>query len=260
MACKTTTHNKTLPAGRLYIGPADGTGEVLFAQVDSLSTTVAVETFEEFGGDGQLAELQIRKPTRVTRTGKTTGKAITKDNLARFFIAEVLDETSAATPVVAEPINAGAALVGGAWYQLGETAGRPSGIRNVGSVTIKSASGATTHALTTDYLLDPVLARFQVVAGGGLDGTVGVTAGYTPVASTWEHIETTDDLSATDVRLRWVADNLEGDNRDLFCACVSLIPSGDLQWKSAERNEVQALGFELAFLDTVYLDGRPVAS
>lgn len=260
MSCKTTTTKKVLPAGKLFIGPADGSGEVLFAQVDSLTTSVATEMFEEYGGDGQLAELQIRKPTRVTRTGACTGKAITADNLARFFVANASTLTSTATPVVGESINAAAALVGGAWYQLGETTARPSGIRNVGSVTIKSDSGATTHVAGTAYVLDATLARFQVVAGGTLDGEAAVTADYTPVASTWEHIETTDDLSATDVRLRWVADNLEGDNRDLFCGCVNMTPSGDLQWKSAERNEVQALSFELSFLGPVYIDGRPVAS
>lgn len=258
MGCKTTNHQKTLPAGKLYIGPADGSRETLFAQVDSLTTNTAVEIFEEYGGDGQLAELQVRKPTRVTRTGKTVGKAITAENLARWFVAAKSDLSTDATPVVAESIDAGAALVAGAWYQLGETVARPSGTRNVGSVAIKSASGATTHTLTTDYILDATLARFQIVAGGGLDGTAGVTADYTPVASSWEHIESIDDLTGTDVRFRWTADNLEGPNQDLFCPCVSMTPSGDLQWKSAQRIEVQALTFDFAFLGPVYIDGRPV--
>jgi hypothetical protein len=261
VSCEGVTSNKVLPAGSIYIGPADGSEEYLFAEVDSLGTTIKTEFFEEYGGSGDLLQLQMRAPTKVTRTGSLTGKSIVPRDLARYFIGAASSITTTATPVVDESIQAGAALIGGAWYQLGETSGRPSGVRNVGSVAIAYGAVPTTATLNTDYILDATLARFQVVEGGDLDGAEDVVVDYTPTASTWEHIATSADLAPANVRLRWIARNLGGSvNRDLFCPCVSMVPTGDLIWASAERNKVQALGFDLAFLGQIYIDGRPVAA
>jgi hypothetical protein len=133
-------------------------------------------------------------------------------------------------------------------------------VRNIGSVTIDYGAGPSEATVDTDYVLDATLGRFQVVAGGALDGAEDVTVDYTPVASTWERIATASDLYPAEVTLRFVADNLSGTNRDLYCPCVSMVPTGDLIWRSPQRDGVQELGFEMAFLGEVYIDGRPVAA
>jgi hypothetical protein len=259
MACTTSTTTRVMPHGQLYIGDASAAGEILLSEVDSLSVNISAEFAEDYGGDGKVLTRVARVPSRITRGGSTVAKSITAANLARFFVGAESTQTTAATPVAGESINAGDALVGGAWYQLGVSATRPSGVRNVGSVTIDYGSGPTEADIDDDYVLDATLGRFQVVAGGALDGAEDVTADYTPVASTWERIATASDLYPAEVTLRFVADNLSGTNRDLYCPCVSMVPTGDLIWRSPQRDGVQELGFELAFLGEVYIDGRPVA-
>ena len=259
MACTTSVTQRVMPHGRVFIGDASQAGEVLLSEVASLSLTISAEFAEDYGGDGKTLVRVARVPSRITRAGATVAKAITAANLSRFFVAASSTQTTAAVAVTDESINAGAALVAGAWYQLGVTAGRPSGIRNVGSVALRyGVAGGSTATLTDDYLLDTTLARLQVVAGGDLDGTAAVLADYTPVASTWERVATASDLSPAEVTLRYIADNLSGTNRDLYCPCVSMVPTGDLIWVSEARDGVQQLGFELAFLGDVYIDGRPV--
>jgi len=259
MACTTSTTTRVMPHGQLYIGDASAAGEILLSEVDSLSLSIAAEFSEDYGGDGKVLTRVARVANRITRSGATIAKSITAANLARFFVGATSTQTTAAVAVVAEPVNAGAALVGGAWYQLGATAERPSGVRNVGAVTIDYGEVPTEADVGDDYVLDATLGRFQVVVGGALDGAEDVTVDYTPVASNWERVATAADLYPAEVTLRFVADNLSGTNRDLYCPCVSMVPTGDLIWRSPARDGVQELGFELAFLGEVYIDGRPVA-
>lgn len=68
-----------------------------------------------------------------------------------------------------------------------------SGVRHYGisAVTVKSADGTTTHALTTDYTIDSENGLIKRVAGGGITALASVRVGYT-------YVDTTD-VSNSDV-------------------------------------------------------------
>jgi len=268
MPIKFASDALVLPSGLLLFDPFDAngnpTGEIELANSDVFSVNIANEKHEEYGGDGKVADKLLEFTTRINRGGNIEAKNITASGLELFLQATAGIKTTSAASEVAQPINGGNGVKQGRRYQLGViAASRPSGVRDVSNVAIKT--GGTTHTLNTDYVLDATMAWIYIVPGGGIADDTVITSDFDTLARSWEEIAT-DDLGAREGALRWIADNTSGVNRDLFAPRAVLNPSGDLSFKSAERNEVQKISFEVAFLKpddgirtAIYLNGRPYA-
>jgi hypothetical protein len=144
---------------------------------------------------------------------------------------------TAATP--ANITVSGATLAGGAdvtetitnvsrgkWYQLGETAEMPQGIREVGSVSIDGVADDS-------IILDAAAGRFyinpeadDVVDGDDLEVSYGLQAGIDDIV-----ISRTDKIEGS---MTFLANNAAGANDDYYWPYVRLMPDGDLSLKGDE--------------------------
>lgn len=107
-----------------------------------------------------------------------------------------------------------------------------------GTVTWRDM-GTILRVVTTDYLVDAASGRIYVVPGGGLALAIGYAAalatpvdlelyvGYTPASESRTRISSGSAGSVTGA-VRFIADNANGDNRDLYIASANLAPSGEL--------------------------------
>lgn len=262
MAITYSSSNKVLGAGRIFLDVlgADGVtydGERYLGDTPGFTVSIATDKVEDYTSDGALAEKDVNVTTKVTRTGKITCKNVDAANLALFVMGSAGSKTQAATPVADEAING---VKKGRFYQLGVTAGNPTGVRNVSVTAVTGPGGTPVYVAGTDYDADPVAARIYIKPGGGIADASNLLVDYTPVAGTREQIST-DSTGARFGRLRFIADNTVGVNRDLFGPRVQISPSGDLPFKS--RDAIMQMEFDVEFLAptdgsaALYLDGRP---
>lgn len=250
------TRNIVLGAGRIFFDEGPGAGELYIAETPGFGLNVASESVEIMSDDGPVAESLVNVTKSVSRNFSLTTKNITDDALALFVMGDKSTKTTTVATVPGKAINGGVALDGGRWYQLGVDSTHPAGIREIGSVAIKT--GGTTHALTTDYVLDADTGRIYVVPGGGCDGAI-CTSDYATTASSWSQVAS-NDTGAKRGALRFVADNTAGENRDVFIPDCVMEPNGELPFKS--RDNAQQMGFTVKVQKpddgraSVYINGR----
>lgn len=257
------TKNYVLGKGKLYFdrflpNTTTKTGERYFGNTTEFSITVASSTLDHYDSDQGVRQKDASVQTELNRTGVLTTDNMSDENIALFILGDISEVTQAADPVAGESLNAGNALVADMYYQLGATNANPSGVRGVSAVTITADPGgaATAAVAGTDYILDTDLARFQVVAGGALDG-VDAEAAYTPNANTRQQIKTS--AEAINGSLRFVATNPEGELKDVYIPSAQLTANGDWGLKGEEW---QQCSFNLSVnqlpgMAAIYVDGRP---
>ncbi len=253
--------NITLPAGYLFFDPMndDGSyeGEMLLADCPGFTINVTSESLEDYDADGPIAELNFDHTTKVTRKSTVEVKDMSLAALALFYIGDISSITTTAGPVVASAINGGEPVKAGRWYQLGVSSARPAGVRAIDTLVIKD-SVPTTYTVVDDYEQDLETGRIYIVPGGALDGKV-VTADFNTTDVAWDQLAS-NSLGAKRGRLRFIAHNARGTNRDLYAPDVVMSPNGDLAMKS--RDTVQKMGFSVAFqkpadgTPALYLNGR----
>ncbi len=252
------TSNKALGSGKIFFDLIDTagafTGERYLGDTPGFTASIATEKVEDYTSDGATAQKDVNVTTKVTRTAKITCKNVDADNLALFVMGGVSSVAQAAASVTGEVLSSAQP---GRFYQLG-AATDPNGARNVSAVGISDAA-PTTYTEGTDYDIDLVMGRIYILPGGTIVSGTDLLAAYTTTASTRERI-TSDSLGAKFGRLRFIADNTTGANRDLLGPRVELSPSGDIAWKS--RDTIQQMEFDAEFIATalpaLYIDGRPV--
>lgn len=256
-----TTRNIVLGSGRVFFDKFDAngdpTGELYMAETPGFELTVSPESTEIFSDDGPVAESLINVTKSVSRNFAITTKNITDQSLALFLIATAGSQTTSAGAETATAINGGKGVKQGHWYQLGVSAGRPTGVRAITTVAIKE--GVTAKTVDTDYVLDAALGRIYIVPGGGIDEGDILTADFTRTAVSWTEVAS-NDLGAAKGALRYVADNTAGENRDLYVPSCVLEPNGTAAFKS--RDTAQTLGFTVKVQkpsdgrSSVYVNGR----
>lgn len=107
-----------------------------------------------------------------------------------------------------------------------------------GTAVVKYIGTTGAFTLTTDYLLSAEAARVGIVAGGNLalacdlytevtEDYLSLNVDYTPAENTRQQI-TSSGAGAVSGQFRFVADNAEGDNRDLFISSCNLAADGEL--------------------------------
>jgi hypothetical protein len=142
-----------------------------------------------------------------------------------------------------------------------------------GTAVVKWMGSSTTFTVTTHYTLSAEAARIGVPA----DKNLGLAADlYYSIKGTRPNLRvdyTKDANSRTQIsssgsgavsgQFRFIADNAEGDNRDLFIASVNLSPNGELPFIT--ENTVAQATFDLGVNERdsstaqIIIDGRVAA-
>ena len=103
-------------------------------------------------------------------------------------------------------------------------------------------------------------ARVYIVPGGNI--TSGSTLKWSgDVAEATREVVSTSGKKAKRGKLRYIADNTTGENRNALIPLVELSPNGDLSFKS--RDNLQEMAFDLNIMtrtgyEQAYINGEPV--
>lgn len=257
-APQTISNNIVVGAGYVYFDEEDAngvlTGERYIGDTPGFTLNMTSEKIEVDSSDGPVAETLVSLVKKVTRLGNVTLRNIDMDNLATFVMGDTATVTQTATPVADEALT----VKQGRYYQLGASTTNPTGVRNVSSVTVDDATGAgTAYTVTDDYIVDAAMGRIYIVPGGGIADDATIYVDYTPAANSRTRIAT-NDLGAKRGAIRFMADNTNGTNRDVYIPLCEFGPSGDAAFK--DRDNPMELAFELNVLtrtgyEQVYIDG-----
>ncbi len=251
--------NHVLGRGKVYFdkyatGTTNTTGEMYFGNTPEFKVSIDSQSLDHFSSDEGIKEKDDSVQLQVDRKGNLVTDNISPENLALLFLGVKSLQSQAATPVTAEVLATVA--VADAWYQLGVTLANPSGVREVGTVTVtNSASTPVPWVLNTDYELDAVMGRIHILPGGGAVG-MAVQANYTPAAKT--RVRVISKGNTIEGALRFIAFNPAGTNVDYFMPRVKLTPNGDFDLKG---DDWQKMAFNIEILkkgtlDAIYMDGR----
>lgn len=100
----------------------------------------------------------------------------------------------------------------------------------------------------------------EVTDGAGTAAYLSLNVDYTPDANERVQVSSAA-LGSVTVQLRFVADNGEGDNNDLFIASCSMAPSGDMGFITGDDFGKAAFDIGANERDTgtpiIIIDGRP---
>lgn len=262
--------NDTAPilgAGYLYfdelLDETAGTykGERYLAETPDFELMSKVsQRVKEKSSDGPIATVLIDAPSEMEREGKFGLRNCKLDNLALFLVGTAGTVSTTAATLTAQVVNAGKGVYQGHWYQLGVTTDRPAGTKGVDDVSVKT--GQTTYDITDDYLLDEARGRIYIVPGGGIANGTVVTSDHKTTAVSWAQLVTVDTAPKRG-RLRFIAHNTQGADRDYWIPDVWLMADGSLKLKS--RTEIQSMGFTFsvqkpAGLADLYIDGQAAAT
>ena len=232
-----------VPAGKVYFDQfANGarTGERYLGSTTGAELTASTNDIQVFDPDYPVHQKLVDVATQADYAGQLTLQDMSLENAALYFMATIDTVAQTATPVAAEAINAGNAVVGGRWYQLGQTAANPGGARDVSAVAVKDAV-PTTYAVGTDYDVDLVRGRIYVytAAEGGSASGKALLVDYTPAANSRTRVRVDQFVQAFG-SLRFVADNTIGDNDDVYIPYCVMKPTGPYALKQTGNNNLTA--------------------
>lgn len=259
MPLHTHTKQYAILSGEMYFEPlVNGVyqGERYMGNSPSAELSIEPQKLDHYDADTNEVSKDFSFATRVDRTMALTLDDLSEENAMLFFSAAASTVTQTAVAVVDESI---AAVQLGRYYQLGQTTGNPTGVRNVGTVSVKV--GAVVKALTTDYLLDAVRGRVYIVPTGTIAAGATILVTYTPAANTRRRLASGAGTTV-EGRMRFLANNLAGANRDYYFPSVSITPSGSFQLKGGGENpQVGTLTLAVEILkpanaEAIYIDGE----
>jgi hypothetical protein len=232
------------------------TGERFIGNVTAFNISIESETLDHFDSTQGIRQKDDSVLLQINRTGAITTDNINSDNLSLFVQGSVATVTQTATPVVDYAING---VQRDRWYQLGQTAANPTGVRGVSAVTVTGLGGTPVYTLNTDYTVDLTLGRIYIPTTSTIAVNANILVDFTPAANTRDRISSAS-LGSIDGALRFVARNPKGPVRDIYIPYCSLTPSGELnfigeEWLTMAFNlEIQKLNDTT---EAIYLDGRP---
>lgn len=253
------TKQYAILSGEMYFEPlVNGVyqGERYLGNAPSAEITISPTKLDHYDSDANEVSKDFSFATRVDRTMALTLDDMSEENASLFFSATASDVPQVSTPVVDEPI---ADVQQGRYYQLGQNSGNPTGVRGVGSVVV--SVGVTAMTVTTDYLVDATRGRIYIVPGGGIANGDDLLVDYTPAVNTRRRLASGAGTTV-EGRMRFLANNLAGANRDYYFPSVSITPSGAFQLKGGGENPtVGTLGLEVEILkpanaEAIYIDGE----
>ena len=229
-------------------------GEQRFAFIPSIGWNSAVENETFFNPDDGIPEQTNSYQSALTRVGNFITESIDPHALAAFAMGAIGSYAQSNTPVVDEAIT----VKVGRHYQLGLAENNGLGVRNVGSVVVQDDTDTTTYVDGTDYKLDAVTGRLQILEGGGIADDDVLHIDYTPATETRTQVLSADDV--WEGSLRMVSNNAVGKKCDAFFPRVKLTPNGDYNMRPDTGPQQIPFSFEILKLndstEAVYLDFR----
>jgi len=240
------TNNYVLGRGELYFARMTNettyalAGELYFGNTPEFTISLEEEKLDHFSAEAGVREKDASISLEVSRSGSFTTDNINLDNVALFFFGSkesVVDAGGAAT----EEFND---VQQGYYYQLGITASRPSGARNiVGATTDSNSAGAfkvvendsntlggVEYIEGTDYVMDYRHGRLWIKPGGAIADGTDIIVQYIVKARTYERV--LSGSTAVTGALRYITNNARGDNVTYYFPYVTISPNGDYALKA----------------------------
>ena len=259
--------NYIIGRGKVYLdrfldGTETTTGEVHIGNAPSLKYNTTTGGVDHFSSDQGVNVLDDSAVTQVTRKGTLTCDNVIPDNISLFLFSTTTTVTDAGGTVTGETI---ASAKPGATYQLGTSAVKPSGIRDLSTTpsdtVVKGSAGTPTYVLGTDYTVDYVRARITILATGSITSGAALKVDYKTVANTRSQVRAGN--SPVYGTMRYIAANTTGPNYDYFFPKVKVTPSGDFELKG---DTWTTFTFDFEILTNsrgdpaIVVDSQPVAS
>ena len=262
-------NNYTLGRGKVYFARRDPvTGNLggyrYLGNTPEFNLTAEEEKLEHFSSDFGVRVKDASVTLQVNYTGTISCDNIDPKNVALFFLGDNVELAVAQTTVTGEVI---ANVEPGMFYQLGVTNQNRSGAKAI----IYPGTGPTAFTLSiqggaalvhgTDYTLNAVTGRIELIAEGAVDTGDTLTATYTVAASTRQHI--VSGATAIEGAIFYEAANPRGAQVDYTMLSVSLSPNGDFALKSDEWQTIP-FNVDVTKLNdataAIYADSRPITA
>ena len=256
------SQNLTLGRGKVYFDLYNIlrglTGERYVGNTPEFSLNASATTLDHFNSDEGLKVKDESVILQLDRKGAFKTDEVNADNLSLFLIAskQIQTQTAVTAPTGTSTFLA---VVKDRYYQLGMSAGNPSGVREVASVVVKDDAGTpVTFTVATDYTVDAVNGRIYVVPAGAIVNGTNLVVTY-GVAAKSRELVTTNAVATVEGALRFISFNPKGPQRDYYMPYVRLTPNGDFALKGDTWQEIP-FNVEILQKDSstahIYLDGR----
>lgn len=212
-------NNLLLGRGNLYFSRFDTsgnpTGELHLGNCEMFEITPSVEFAEKNSAMDKTAGTYKQVPKHVTYDINIKGDEFSKENMALAFLGDTTAFTQGSGTVTAEVVTT--VVKKGRWF--------PLKYRNVSSVVVKGGvSGTTAMTAGTDYTVDTVSGRIQVLATGTFADADTMKVDYSYSAITSNKI-TAGTSPLIEGFLRYIANNAAGPTHEVQVWRVQL--SGD---------------------------------
>ncbi len=253
-------NNYTLGRGEIYLslfspGTRNPLGERYIGNTPQLNLNLDATNLDHFSSDYGVKEKDESVTTQINRMANVITDAVNPENLALFFFGQqsvlvTAPETGATSNLLKVQQNL--------FYQLGNSLARPQGARNLSNVVVKSAGASpVTYVEGTDYLVDLIRGRIQIIKGGAIVNATDITVTFDIGASSRNRI--ISGAKPIEGQMRYLAHNPEGDNFDYFFPYVKVRPNGDYALKAEEWQQIplQVEIMKMGAMEAIYIDGQP---
>lgn len=253
--------NQTIGRGKVFLstfntGTHTPSGFRYVGNSPTFSVSIQSDKLEHFSSDSGVRVKDKSVTLQTNRTGSLVLDDINAENLALFFFGT--QATLAQTSATAQT-EAFANVKLGHYYQLGITGGNPTGVRSVTNVVVTVS--ATPKTLGTDYTVDAVRGRIQILETGTIaaNATVSVTYDRSAV-SRKQIISGTTEIEGA---LQYIADNPDGEDNDFYLPYVRVSANGDFNLKGDDWLQlplnVEILEDTAYSKAAIYIDGQASA-
>lgn len=270
------TQKYTLGRGEVFFnkfkpGTNIGEGERYLGNTPEYSLTNDVETLDHFNSDRGLREKDESVLLEISSSGSMTCDNISGDNVALFFLGNLLTKSSTSVTAQKEVFTS---WKRGHTMQLGTTDTTPTGVRKVSNVKVGKAASSASLNMSGDigaipgvtiidaagnYEVDTELGRLYLEpTSAEINGDIKLVVQFDVAAQSRQMVVSSNDV--VQGSLRFVAHNAKGENKDYFFPKVTLSPDGDYNLKG---DDWQSMGFTFEALklpgrERVYIDIRAV--
>lgn len=244
----------TLGRGEIWFAPfTPGTtdpadGYRFFGNCPEFTLNLSQETLDHYRSTRGIRERDKRIILESNLDGSIVCDEILPATLAYFFntnsTTTAITAQTTQTYTIAKPVQ-------GRWYQIGESASDPVGVRNLTSATI------ATKVLGTDYDVDLKQGMVSIKAGGTITPGTAVTVSYSAAAQTGIQIVASD--NQLEGALRFISRNPSGPDYHYVMPYVQMSSNGDLSLIT--EGDWMSLPFSLSVmtkgnLAKLYVDNR----
>jgi hypothetical protein len=243
------SNNLVIGSGKLYFdqflpGTTTPTGERYLGNTPALTVAQSVDSVDHYDSDNGAKVKDDTVDISREMTGGFTTDNISSPNIALWFTGQ---EIQVAAGVATAVVQSFVSVLPGTFLQVGVVPGSlPQGRGGLTAVSVKV--GATTMVLNTDYELDAATGRIYVIPGGAIVGGSTVDVTYSAPAATVPVIVSKN--ASIYGRLRYIANNTRGQNRNHFWPKIKVSSDGEYALKGDDWQSMD-FTYEALKLDSV---------